>query len=209
MTHTNVAKQPDEERGKIGHWDRAELCELVQAFRELADGTARLITLGDEGDEATNESAEHLRRALIECTKALAGTVVAGAPEVASELARSFFFIHGSTGAPPLSEERAAQFEPLRVTMLSTETRKHESTGHVVDVSLLRVAYYDAETKGDAPSIVDALLVRRDRENDDRRVRHFPQEANAAHFDRAAECRAQWLGVSDGPFALQRPCSSS
>jgi hypothetical protein len=55
--------------------------------------------------------------------------------------------------------------------------------------------------------MVDALLVRRDRINDDRRVRHFPQEVNSQHFDRAVECRAQWLGVSDGPFAGLRPCT--
>lgn len=207
MTHTKVSNHSNEGRGKIGPWDKLELLEIVCAMREIAAGLEIMLEIeSDCGESPRADTIEQMRRTLIELTKGLCGTVVAEKPDVAAELASSFFYIQGSVGAgtAPASETRAVQFEPLRVTLLSTETRKHETTGHLVDVALLRVAYYDAESSGEVPSLVDALLVRRDRENDDRRVRHFPSEVNSQHFDRAVECRAQWLGVSEGPFASPR-----
>jgi hypothetical protein len=206
MTTTNVAKQPNENRGKIGPWDELELVEAVCAMREIASSLEILLEVrANGGDMPPDENIEQVRRALLELTKALAGTVVAGAPELAGELARAFFVISGAHGVrKPESATPATAFEPLSVAVLSTETRKHEATGHTVDVALVRISFNDAESDA---SIVDALLIRRDRNNDDRRVRHFPCEVNSQHFERAVECRAQWLGVSDGPFAPSRPCS--
>lgn len=205
MTIKKIAEQQNAGRGKIGPWDRTEIAEWASTFRVLMTASEDICKAHDRGDvDYVAEHVEHMRTSLLEVTKALAGTLVAGAPALGAELARSFLVIWGSTRTEEPSSSRAPNVEPIAVSVLSTETRTHESTGHTVDVSLLRVAYFDV---GDAPTLVDALLVRRDRQNDDRRVRHFPQEANAAHFDRAAECRAQWLGVSDGPFAATRPCT--
>lgn len=202
MTNATLAKHSNEGRSKIGPWDVPELHELVAAFQILGANIEHLLTVG-EGDPDEEALVNSVRRAMVELTKGLCGTVVVGAPELAGELARSFFVIWGSTrGEEPTA--RAPQWEPLNVTVLSTETRKHEGTGHTVDVALLRIAYYDAESRGEVPSLVDALLVRHDRTNDDRRVRHFPAEVNSQHFDRAIECRAQWLGVSDGPLVGKR-----
>lgn len=200
--HIVPNQQSEGSPGKIGPWDVLELRELVASFHELGSNVERMLDQADES-EAEPVHVENVRRALLELTKGLAGVVVAGAPELAGELAKSCLVYWGSSGTRSEEVKGAAEFEPVRVSVLSTETRKHETTGHVVDVALLRVAYYDAEARSE-PSMVDALLVRRDRANDDRRVRYFPTEVNSQHFDRAVECRAQWLGVSDGPFAGSR-----
>jgi hypothetical protein len=195
MTQSKVAKQA-EEGLKIGPWDVAELCELSAAFRELGAVVDQMIAHGGDGD------VDNVRRALFELTKGLAGTVVAGAPELAGELASSFYVIHGSSrrvDVPP-NGMRLSNTGRVGITVFSCESMQKGEA--FVDAALFGVTF-EGETSP------DLVLVRRDRRTNERRVRHFEAEPGDVHFERAAECRAEWLGVSEGPFIGERwrPCT--
>jgi len=217
MTKNTVANRLNEDRGKIGPWDVAELCELVAAFHEVGANVEHLIALeramvsapppSSYVPERIEEYVDSIRRALLELTKGLAGTVVAGAPELAGDLAQSFFIFSGSTGVAPAAPLPEVQgFEPITAAVLSTQTR--QVAGAVVDVALLRLAFNDAESG--APGNVDAVLVKRNRSTDERTVVHFPASPASRHFDQAIETRAIWLGLADGDAAAAAnpyPCT--
>lgn len=195
MTISKVPDRADEERGKIGPWDRAEVAEWCETFRTLKDATEELLARHDLGD--VDYVAQHLpglRRAFCEVTKALGGTVIAKAPELAAELAQSFAVYAAAQGTPaPAPLPEVAAFQPVTCAVLSTATRNVH--GSDVDVALLRLTFNDPATGG--PALVDAVLVRRVRSTDQRDVVHFPAGLAAMNFDQAIETRAVWLGLTD------------
>lgn len=206
MTQQIVTEQQNQGRDKL---DRNEVLEWIATFRDLITGCEAYLAAEDAHDEIEQGiQAGQLTSAFFSVAGGLAMIAIALAPHRKGELASSFLVFSGAVGVR--SDAPAPRpFEPISVSVLSTESRRNETTGNVVDVSMLRVQFNDPT--GHADPIGDALVVRRDRApDDDRRVVYFKAEPGALHFDRAAELRLEWLGVSGGPFVGQlNPCTSS
>lgn len=204
MTQQIVTEQQNQGRDKL---DRNEVLEWIATFRDLISGCEAYLAAEDGADEIEQSvQAGQLTSAFFSVAGGLAMVAIALAPHRKGELASSFLVFSGSVGVRS-DAPSTRPFEPISVSVLSTESRRNEASGHLVDVSMLRIAFNDPT--GHANPTADALVVRRDRANDDRRVVHFKSEPGSLHFDRAAELRLEWLGVSDGPFVATHPCTSS
>jgi len=209
MTQITVPNHSAENRGEIGPWGFEEVQDMICALRELAAGIEVVLDFKRQTENDAERACSPQTIGLVqaqarEVTKALGAFASAESSKVALELAEAFAIGASAEAAPqpPASSRvvgRGALESPVLCSVLSTETREKE--GRMVDVALIAVAFYEPGLQGSRHEYTDAVLVRRDRENGERRLRHFEREENDFHFHRANECRLEWLGLSDGPFA--------